>query len=582
MTAIAQKPASVVPHRSRAMRLLRWMRSDIRAVLSIGFLVFLLLVSILAPVIAPYAPTDQNVSDLLSPPSAAHWLGTDDLGRDVLSRLIYGAPNSLYASFLAVAVAVLLGVPIGLLIGFVGGWFDEIVSRFIDALLSFPPIVLAIAVTGALGIGLTNAMLAVGFVFAPFLARIVRAQTLVVKSALYVDASRGFGASTPYIIWQHILPNAIQPVIVQVTLALAIALLAEAALSFLSLGRAATGGELGRHAGPGLQLHRDRTGTDVRAGHGDHAHRPRFQRARRIDARRARPDDETPLIVDSIRGLDAMPDGIAALDRAARLHATPCGDGTMVWREWGAGVPVVLLHGGTGSWLHWVRNIRRFNDAGFRAIVPDLPGLGDSAMPPPTQNLDDVSDIIWDGLSRVLAPDERFHLVGFSFGGHLSGRVGVHAEGRLRSLTLVGAGGLGLPRGRASNLRRVEPTMSSAEIAALQRDNLGRFMVHDPAKIDEAAVWMQIRHVAIGRFKSVPFARGDWLARALPLLKAPIGGIWGEFDITAYPFIDQRETLLRAIQPEAKFHVVAGVGHWVQYEGADEFNRVLLDWLARS
>jgi peptide/nickel transport system permease protein len=250
MTAVAQKPLYVAPRRGRAMRLLRWMRSDIRAVLSIGFLLFLLLISILAPAIAPYAPTDQNVSDLLSPPSATHWLGTDDLGRDVLSRLIYGAPNSLYASFLAVFIAVLLGVPIGLLIGFIGGWFDEIVSRFIDALLSFPPIVLAIAVTGALGIGLTNAMLAVGFVFAPFLARIVRAQTLVVKTALYVDASRGFGASTPYIIWKHILPNAIQPVIVQVTLALAIALLAEAALSFLSLGvqppAASWGGMLAR------------------------------------------------------------------------------------------------------------------------------------------------------------------------------------------------------------------------------------------------------------------------------------------------------------------------------------------------
>jgi peptide/nickel transport system permease protein len=251
MTTIAQKPVIVVaPRRGRAARFLRWIRSDVRAVLSIGFLVSLVLISILAPVIAPYPPNDQNVSLLLAPPSAQHWLGTDDLGRDVLSRLIYGAPNSLYASFLAVFVAVLLGVPAGLLIGFLGGWFDEISSRFIDALLSFPPIVLAIAVTGALGIGLTNAMLAVGFVFAPFLARLVRAQTLVVKSALYVDASRGFGASTPHIIWRHILPNAIQPVIVQVTLALAVALLAEAALSFLSLGvqppAASWGGMLAR------------------------------------------------------------------------------------------------------------------------------------------------------------------------------------------------------------------------------------------------------------------------------------------------------------------------------------------------
>jgi peptide/nickel transport system permease protein len=248
MTAALELP--VPPQRSRTKAILRWMRRDVRAVLSLSFLLLLLIVSIFAPVLAPYSPIDQDVTQLLLPPSAAHWLGTDDLGRDVLSRLIWGAPNSLYASFLAVGVGIVLGVPIGLLIGFLGGWFDEVTSRFIDALLSFPPIVLAIAVTGALGIGLTNAMLSVGFVFAPVLARLVRAQTLVVKNALYVDAARGFGASTSHIIIKHIVPNAIQPVIVQVTLMLAIALLAEASLSFLSLGvqppAASWGGMLAR------------------------------------------------------------------------------------------------------------------------------------------------------------------------------------------------------------------------------------------------------------------------------------------------------------------------------------------------
>jgi peptide/nickel transport system permease protein len=228
----------------------RTLRRDPRAVLALGYLALLLVVSLFAAQIAPYSPLGQNVAELLMPPSAAHWLGTDDLGRDVLSRLIWGAPNSLYASALAVSVAIAIGVPVGVVVGFAGGWLDEVVSRFIDALLSFPPIVLAIAVTGALGIGLTNAMLSVGIVFAPVLARIVRAQTLVVKRALYVDAARAFGASTPQIIVRHILPNAIQPVIVQVTLMLAIALLAEASLSFLALGvqppQASWGGMLAR------------------------------------------------------------------------------------------------------------------------------------------------------------------------------------------------------------------------------------------------------------------------------------------------------------------------------------------------
>ena len=154
----------------------------------------------------------------------------------MLSRLIHGAPATLYASFLAVSIACLIGIPVGLIAGFVGGWLDDAISRVVDTLLSFPAIVLAIGVTGALGIGLTNGMISVGIVFAPQLARLVRAQTLIVKQELYVDAARCFGASTARIIVQHIVPNAIQPVIVQVTLLLAASLLAEASLSFLGLG----------------------------------------------------------------------------------------------------------------------------------------------------------------------------------------------------------------------------------------------------------------------------------------------------------------------------------------------------------
>jgi peptide/nickel transport system permease protein len=214
----------------------QWLRRDLRACLSLGFLLFLVGVAVFATVIAPHSPTAQNVNNMLLPPSVEHWLGTDDLGRDVLSRLIHGAPATLYASFLAVSIACLIGIPVGLIAGFVGGWLDDAISRVVDTLLSFPAIVLAIGVTGALGIGLTNGMISVGIVFAPQLARLVRAQTLIVKQELYVDAARCFGASTGRIIVQHIVPNAIQPVIVQVTLLLAASLLAEASLSFLGLG----------------------------------------------------------------------------------------------------------------------------------------------------------------------------------------------------------------------------------------------------------------------------------------------------------------------------------------------------------
>ena len=219
------------------MRALRdWLGGNAAAVVSLFFLVGMFVLAVLAPWIAPYSPTGQDLADTLAEPSWQHWMGTDDLGRDVLSRLINGAPASLFASFLAVSVATAIGVPVGLLAGFMGGWVDDVISRVIDTLLSFPGIVLAIGVTGALGIGLTNAMVAVGIVFAPGLARLMRAQTLVVKQELYVDASRCFGASMGRILLKHVGPNAVQPVIVQVTLLLAVALLAEASLSFLGLG----------------------------------------------------------------------------------------------------------------------------------------------------------------------------------------------------------------------------------------------------------------------------------------------------------------------------------------------------------
>jgi peptide/nickel transport system permease protein len=221
---------------SPARRFVMWLVSDMRAALALAVLVGLVVVAATAPWIAPYSPTAQDVNNMLAPPSAAHLLGTDDLGRDIFSRLIYGAPATVYASLLAVGVAIAIGLPVGLVAGFFGGWIDDLISRVIDTFLSFPAIVLAIAVTGALGIGLTNGMIAVGIVMFPSLARIVRARTLIVRQELYVDASRCFGAPAHHILWKHVLPNSLQPVIVQVTLLLAAALLAEASLSFLGLG----------------------------------------------------------------------------------------------------------------------------------------------------------------------------------------------------------------------------------------------------------------------------------------------------------------------------------------------------------
>ena len=231
--------ASVLPaarRPSRAGRFLSWLANDWRAAASLLYLVLLFAVALLSPVIAPYSPIAQDISATLLPPDAAHWLGTDDLGRDVLSRLICGAPQSLFGSMLAVGVALLLGVPVGLAAGILGGWVDEVIGRVIDTLLSFPAIVLAIGVTGALGVGLTDGMISVGIVFSPGVARLIRAQAMVVRRELFVEAATCFGAGLPRIVLRHILPNTIQPILVQTTILLASALLAEASLSFLGLG----------------------------------------------------------------------------------------------------------------------------------------------------------------------------------------------------------------------------------------------------------------------------------------------------------------------------------------------------------
>jgi peptide/nickel transport system permease protein len=227
---------SNTPILQKRSNLLSVLARDKRAMLSLAFLLLLFISALGAPWLAPYSPIDQDYEQILTSPNAAHWLGTDDVGRDILSRLIHGTPASLFASMFAVGVAIVLGVPVGLIAGYIGGVVDDVIGRVIDTLLSFPAIVLAIGVTGALGINLFNAMLAIGLVYAPVLARLTRAQTLVAKNELYVDAARCLGASNFRILTKHIIPNIVQPLIVQITLLLAAALLAEASLSFLGFG----------------------------------------------------------------------------------------------------------------------------------------------------------------------------------------------------------------------------------------------------------------------------------------------------------------------------------------------------------
>lgn len=234
--AAADVVSSAWADQSRWSRFRAWARSDRVAAVALGYLVVLVVLMIFADVLSRHDPGTQDVSNMLGGPSSTHWLGTDDLGRDVFARLLSGARVSVLAALLAVTVGVVIGTPIGIITGYLGGRVDDIIMRVVDTLLSFPAIILAIAVTAALGPGLFNAMLAIGIVMSPVFARLMRGQVLTVKEELYIDAATSFGSTSRQIILSHIVPNSIQPIIVQASLSLAVALIAEASLSFLGLG----------------------------------------------------------------------------------------------------------------------------------------------------------------------------------------------------------------------------------------------------------------------------------------------------------------------------------------------------------
>jgi len=267
--------------------------------------------------------------------------------------------------------------------------------------------------------------------------------------------------------------------------------------------------------------------------------------------------------------------GIAA--EAERIE-TPCGDGSMVWRKWGSGPPLVLLHGGYGSWTHWIRNVLPLSRR-FTVFACDLPGLGESATPPEPWTAQGLAAIIVDGLTRIVPPGAPYHLAGFSFGGVIGGNVAAQLGGRLRGFTVVGSNGLGLERS-PTPLERVPANAGEAEEFAAHRYNLNQLMIADPDKIDELALWLQKTNHARARMRSRRFSRSGALVEALPLITARIDGIWGERDATAYPHVDERARILRGFQPAARFAVVPGAGHWVQFEAADRFNQLLAEFAA--
>ncbi len=214
----------------------RRMRKNRTAIAGIIILFVFAVIAIFAPLIAPYDPFDQNFIMSFRPPSAENFLGTDEFGRDVFSRIIYGARISLQIGFVSVFISLILGVSLGLVAGYYGGWLDMLIMRIMDLMLSFPYILLALVIMSILGPGIFNAMIAIGIVYVPQYARIVRSSVLSVKKKEYVMAAQALGASDLRIILKHVFLNSMAPIIIQTTLSIGRAIINAAGLSFLGLG----------------------------------------------------------------------------------------------------------------------------------------------------------------------------------------------------------------------------------------------------------------------------------------------------------------------------------------------------------
>ncbi len=228
-------------------------RRNRAAVAGLTLLVLFFVLAAGAPLVTAWDPEQNRLADALQDPSARHLLGTDHLGRDILARLLFGARNSLFIGFAAVGLGLLVGVPLGAVSGYYGGWVDLSVQRLVDILLSFPGFLLALSLVAVLGIGTVNVIISVGLGAVPAFVRLVRASTLAIRYTAYVEAARGLGATGPRIIGRHVLPNAVAPVIVQATLGLGSTLLTAAGLGFLGLGVQPPTPEWGSMLGEGRQ-----------------------------------------------------------------------------------------------------------------------------------------------------------------------------------------------------------------------------------------------------------------------------------------------------------------------------------------
>jgi len=275
-----------------------------------------------------------------------------------------------------------------------------------------------------------------------------------------------------------------------------------------------------------------------------------------------------------------MQEAVAAVAKTGGIRATPSGDGTMTWHVFGDREPVVFLHGGMGSWMHWIRNVPALSRE-VAMLIPDMPGHMDSAMPSP-YTPEAVGEILVEGIAAILGPDRPYSVVGFSFGAAIAGQVARLGGSRVSSLVLVSPGGLGLRRGQIEGIERWRHLTDGAERRAVHRKNLGTTMISDASHVDELAVYIHAQSTERAQPVSAPISLGASLQACLPQVAANFAGIWGAQDPASSPYMAERIALLHGLQPHAPIVVIDGASHWVQYEAAERFNDVLLEVLAES
>lgn len=281
--------------------------------------------------------------------------------------------------------------------------------------------------------------------------------------------------------------------------------------------------------------------------------------------------------------LDSLsPDEV--LDRLHRLGERRWTDfegGRVLWHIWGDGQPLVLLHGGYGTWAHWVRVVQPLKQR-YRLLIPDMPGFGESDEPRQPHSADGIAAGLAAGIDRVIGNNEPLLIAGFSFGGVIAGHLAAQLGDRVRTLVLVAPGGLGAKRGEMPDLVPRRPSMTAPEVEAAHRRNLEILMLANPSRVDDLALYIQQRNTALHRLKSRPISATDTLARALHRVPSRKAAIWGAKDATAGAYLDQREQILREIDPSIDFRVMPGVGHWVMYEAPDAFAALLTELLEAS